>query len=258
MKFQNVLPILEDIPFMSSIQGKIIYDLIIENEIKHILELGIAHGTGSCYMAAALDENKNGEIITIDNQSAIERKPNIYELAEKCNLSQYISPVFANSSYNWELMKLVDKNTVDGICQPIFDFCYIDGAHNFEIDTCAFYLVDKLLKPNGLLLFDDLNWTYAKSPSLKNSDLVKNMTDEEKNTPHIKKLIELVVLPHPNYHKATNHDAWFLISKKGINNIQKGKSINLKDHFPEKSLLADIKNILIKIKNRKYKLMPRV
>ncbi|NBC59103.1 MAG: hypothetical protein GVY05_12580 [Bacteroidetes bacterium] len=115
-----------------------------------------------------------------------------------------------------------------------------------------FFLVDKLLKPNGVILFDDLNWTYAKSPSLKNTDAVKNMTQEEKNTPHIKKLVELIVLPHSNYHNSSKHDAWFIVSKKADNHKEARSPFILEEHFPEKSLFEDIKNILIKIKNKKY------
>ena len=32
------------------------------------------------------------------------------------------------------------------ICQPIYDFCFIDGSKNWTIDSSAFFLVDKLLK----------------------------------------------------------------------------------------------------------------
>ena len=43
---------------------------------------------------------------------------------------------------------------------PKFDFCYIDGGHNWSDTGFAFFLVDRLLKSNGIIVFDDLDWTY--------------------------------------------------------------------------------------------------
>ena len=122
MKFNQITEIVGDTPCMSNRQGKLIYDLIIDNDITQILELGMAHGTGSNYMAAALEEKGNGLVISIDNQTAKTRVPSIQDMLNKTNLHKYVQPIFANSSYNWELMKLIEKNTVNGVCTPQFDF----------------------------------------------------------------------------------------------------------------------------------------
>lgn len=245
MKLESLLPVIQNVPHMTEEQGNLIYNLILENNIVDILELGIAHGTGSCYMAAALDEKGKGSITTIDNKTALNRKPNVHELTTACGLTQYVTPIFANSSYNWELMKLIEQQTKDGICEPIFDFCFLDGAHNFEIDCCAFFLVDKLLKPGSLLLFDDLHWTYASSPSLKDTEQVKTMADDEKTIPHIKKLVDLLVLNHPNYHQASATNEWFLIRKKDDQNSSK---TSLNSYELKTTLSEDVKGILRKLK----------
>ena len=51
-----------------------------------------------------------------------------------------------------------------------------------------------------MILFDDLDWTYAKSPSQKDSPHVKRKPEEEKTTPQVRKVFELLVKPHPSYH----------------------------------------------------------
>lgn len=247
MKLSDVVPMIKGIPHMTEKQGETIYKLILDNKIKDVLELGIAHGVGSCYMAAALDEKGGGSIVTIDNKSALERKPNVHELTEKCGLTKYVTPVFANSSYNWELMKLIDRQTKNGVCEPLFDFCYLDGAHNFEIDCCAFFLVDRLMKPGGIILFDDLNWTYGKSPSLKDTEWVKKMDDDEKHTPHIKKLVDLIVSNHPHYHQASTSGEWFLARKKGGGDEP---GINLSDYTPKTTLMERVKRVAQKVKNK--------
>lgn len=45
---------------MTPEQGQIVYDFVKNSDIENILELGFAHGTSTCYMAAALDEKKAG------------------------------------------------------------------------------------------------------------------------------------------------------------------------------------------------------
>lgn len=154
--------------------------------------------------------NGGGHLTTIDLKTAkTQRNPNIEELLDKLELNEYVTPYFENKSYTWRLMKLIEENP-----DPIFDFCYIDGAHDWYNDGFAFLLVDKLLKPGGWIIFDDLTWTFATSPSLKNTDYVKNMTDEEKNTPQIKKVFDILVKKNENYHNFSVIKDWGIAQKK--------------------------------------------
>ncbi len=250
MKISDVKNIIGSVPHMTPTQGELIYSIILDNDIFDILELGIAHGTGSCYMAAALQEKGKGLVTTIDNKSALLRKPDIFELLKTCDLETFVSPVFADSSYNWELMKLIKQQTKDGVCAPLFDFCYIDGAHNFEIDNSAFFLVDKLLKPGGFIIFDDVNWTYASSAGLKDSEWVINMGVDEKTTPHIKALVELVVMSHPDYTDFQFHDDWFLTRKKSSIAQENKRKITIEQYKPNTDIAHDTKALLRKIAKR--------
>ena len=78
-------------------------------------------------------------------------------------------------------MKFIEEN--DG---PIFDFCYIDGTHDWYNDGFAFLLVDKLLKPGGMIIFDDYNWSFGSSPSMQESPKVLAMSDEERGSSYKK------------------------------------------------------------------------
>lgn len=64
-----------------------------------------------------------------------------------------------NDSYNWNLIKLFKSSGF----QPIFDYCFLDGAHTFAIDALSFFLVDKLLKVGGYVDFDDYGWRLRNS-----------------------------------------------------------------------------------------------
>ena len=59
-----------------------------------------------------------------------------------------------NDSYNWALMKLIENN--NGM--PIFDYCFLDGAHTVAVDALTYLLCDKMLRVGGYIDFDDYNW----------------------------------------------------------------------------------------------------
>jgi len=208
MKFEDALKFLNGIPHIQTSSAKVLYNFVLNGDIKYILELGFAHGVSTCYMAAALEEKGVGLITTIDNQAAKRRKPDIFELLRITNLEKYVNPIFADTSYNWELMKMIDKQTEHNKCEPIFNFCFIDGAHSWEVDGLAFFLSEKLLKPGGWILFDDLNWSYSSSPTLKDTDFVKKMPDDQKYTPQITKVFFLLAKQHPNFENFRIDKEW--------------------------------------------------
>jgi predicted O-methyltransferase YrrM len=188
---------------MSFEQAQVICDVIAENKFRHILELGFRHGVSTCYMAAALDDLGAGEITTIDLLGAKEAQPNIDALLGDLGLAHLVDVYYEPTSYIWRLMKLLEADDA-----PRFDFCYIDGAHDWATDGFAFFLVDRLLKPGGLIIFDDMDWTYESSPTLKRTEQVRVMPDEEKKTQQVRKVYDLLVKTHPAYGDFMIKDGW--------------------------------------------------
>jgi Predicted O-methyltransferase len=188
--------------------GRLLYEFVLRSRARTILELGFAHGNSTCYMAAALDEARQGSITTIDRESSLSREPNIHELLERAGLGAYVNPVFAHTSYNWELMQLIEQQRGARHTDPLFDFVFIDGAHTWEVDGLAFFLIDKLLLPGGFVLFDDVHWTLAASPALQNSERIQSLSEEEKRTPQIMRVFGLLVMQHPDYSNFTVKGNW--------------------------------------------------
>lgn len=58
----------------------------------------------------------------------------------------------SHGSYSWTLFELMEKGEQ-------FDAIYIDGHHTFLVDLPAFFLADRLLRPGGVMLIDDIRWT---------------------------------------------------------------------------------------------------
>lgn len=208
MKPENVLKVVNRIPYMAFDLAQEITSFILEHKLKNILELGFRHGVSTCYMAGALEEMGGGNITTVDLENAKTAKPNIEELLKTLSLSKYVKIYYEPTSYIWRLMKLIEENP-----DPAFDLCYIDGAHDWFVDGFAFFLVDKLLLPGGWIVFDDIDWTYAISPALKDTERVKNMPKEERETKQMRKVYDLLVKPHPNYNNFQVKNDWVYAQK---------------------------------------------
>ncbi len=247
MTFNRIRDNIGDIPLMSAEDGKILYEFILATRRRRILELGFAHGTSTCYMAAALEEQGDGSIVTVDNTSAREREPNIFSLLERTGLSPFVTPLFSEPSYTWELKNMIERQTSGNVTVPCFDFCFIDGAHAWEPDGLAFFLVEKLLVPGGWVLFDDLDWTYDRS-SIRNDDWVKAMPDDYKATPQIDRVFSLLVLQHPSFEHFRREGRWGWAQKKS--DLPGHSDAQLDSIYLDQSISGDSKRLLKKIAKR--------
>ncbi|HXL99390.1 MAG TPA: class I SAM-dependent methyltransferase [Rhizomicrobium sp.] len=204
MKFETIAKIVEGVRFISPGNARILYDLIVSERRNNILELGIAHGTATCYMAAAVDElGQGGKVTAVDLERArAEFSPSAEEQLAGAGLSHLVRIVRMKTGYNWFLHDNIRENTKDDVCAEQYDLCIIDGPKNWTIDGLAFFLVDKLLKPDGVLIFDDYDWTYSSAGRKRDqTDGVQHndLSDAELRTPQIREVFELLVKQHPNY-----------------------------------------------------------
>jgi predicted O-methyltransferase YrrM len=211
VEFDRLTAAVADIPHMPPERGREIYAFVREHQPRSVLELGFAHGVSSCYIGAALKANGGGVLTTIDQDSAHKRQPDIHTLLSQTDLLDWVQPIYTPTSYTWELMRLLEGTPAG---EWRLDFAFIDGAHSWFVDGLAFFLVDRLLKPESWILFDDLYWTYATSPTLADSDMVKAMPDDERTTPQIGKVFDLLVRTHPQYHQFRVDGSWGWARKK--------------------------------------------
>lgn len=249
MKFEKIAEILGDIPYTRPRQGKILYDFICTARAQNILELGFAHGVSTCYLAAALDEQSSGTVLTMDFQSAAANEPNIFSLLKRTNLERYVSPILSQSSYTWELMKIIEQQTQDGVCHPKFDFCFIDGGHLWDVDGFAFFLVDKLLKPGSWVLFDDVYWTYTDD--IKGTDLARSIPEEQRSISQIERVFSLLVCQHPHFQNMEIREKWGWAQKRpDVPEIELSCNV-VRDVYQHQSLFSDLIAIWNKLKRIK-------
>jgi predicted O-methyltransferase YrrM len=217
MKFDEVQRVVGGVPFISPEHALSLYNKILSERPAEILELGIAHGTATCVMAAALDEIGAGQISAVDLADAA-FSPSAEEQLDRCGLSAYATVARMQTGYTWFLHDEIRRRTANGACQPRYDLCIIDGPKNWTIDGCAFFLADKLLRPGGWIIFDDYDWTYAGAAVTRAAtDGVTHraLSEAERTTPQIREVFELLVVQHGDYGDfiVEDHKDWAMARK---------------------------------------------
>lgn len=254
MKFEHVYNKIKDVPYISKNNAKSLYNFIIENKPTHILELGIAHGTASCFMAAALDEIGGGHLTCVDLIDVKDEfNPSIEEQLEALDLNKNTDIHRMKSGYNWFLHDDIkaSSNNQDHVCKPKYDLIIIDGPKNWTIDSSSFFLCDKLLNENGWIIWDDFNWTYSRASNRKEATdgiTHRSLSEDELNTPHIKEIFELLVMQHPDYGNfIIQEDSDWVWANKIKNNAS--KSITYKhSHSIQYYVIRKVRSLFKKIK----------
>ena len=159
-----------------------------------IAEIGIWKGGTSFQLAKFLDGK--GELHLFDYQDIVDETAKNLNDVGFSNIVSWGSSYKYLDSYNWTLMKLMERST-----EPIFDFIYMDGAHTWAIDALTFFLCDKLLKPGGYLDFDDYHWTLRNSSldPLKIPETALLYTDEQIDSKQVKLIVDLLVKRNDGY-----------------------------------------------------------
>jgi predicted O-methyltransferase YrrM len=217
MEFDEVAAAVEGVPFMSPELGRRVYDHIRRTRPEQALELGTAHGVSAAYIAAALEANRHGHLTTVDHGGAA-YDPSPEQVLRRAGLAHRVTVVREHSSYNWFLKTQVERSSdAAGNCEPRYDFCYLDGSKNFNIDGLAVVLIEKLLRPDGWLLMDDLEWTYERNPWITpdgEGRPLGPMSESERTEPHLLAVFELLVKQNPAFTHFIREDAWYGWARK--------------------------------------------
>jgi predicted O-methyltransferase YrrM len=199
---------------MSPDQGRVIGDHVRRTGPREALELGTAHGVGAAYIAAALEPG--ARLTTVDFAGAA-YPPAPEDVLARAGVADRVEIVRAYSSYTWWLKEQVQaRSDAHGNVEPRYDFVYLDGAKNWTVDGLAVVLVEKLLRPGGWLLLDDLDWTYADDPGRAATDGVvhRDLSEPERTEPHLRAVFDLIVAQHPSFTELRREDEWWGWARK--------------------------------------------
>jgi predicted O-methyltransferase YrrM len=201
-------------------QGWNIYKQIRTNGYHRILELGFNWGVSTCYLASAVAGEQGGHVITIDLANRVRFYPGVESFLEACGLRHAVTVFYEHTSYTWRLRAFLRMNP-----RPEFDLVYLDGGHLWEPDALAFLLAEQMLRPGGMMIFDDLHWTFGASAHWADTEAVRDMPADERETPHVKEIFDLLVKPHPNIAQTFENSSWgFAIKRKDADFISNDQS----------------------------------
>lgn len=138
-----------------------------DNQPRKVLEIGCFEGQSTCWIINNLLNHEESEIFCVDPfTGSIEHN------------QQQTTGLLERFCHN---IKLTGKSNKVKICratsvevlpkllisQLLFDFCYIDGSHLATDVLFDAVLVWKMLKPGGIIIFDDYLWpVYQDQPLL--------------------------------------------------------------------------------------------
>jgi predicted O-methyltransferase YrrM len=209
--FEQVAAAVAGVPFMSPEQGRVIHDHVAGAHARDVLELGTAHGVGAAYLASG-----GAHVTTVDFAGAA-YDPSPEQTLAKAGVADLVTIVREYSSYTWWLKEQVAaRSDAHGNVEPAFDFIYLDGAKNWTIDGLAVILAEKLLRPGGWLLLDDLDWTYAQDPGREATDGIvhRELSEPERTQPHLRAVFDLIVAQHPSFTELKVQDEWWGWARK--------------------------------------------
>jgi predicted O-methyltransferase YrrM len=203
----DVKSVVGDLPFMTLERAEAMTGLIHENDVRDVLELGFCHGVSTCYIAAALEQRGEGHVVTIDRASRILNAPSVEQLLDRLSVRHRAMIFYEYDSYNWRMQHFFAQSV-----RPEFDLIYLDGAHTWNVDGFAFLLAERLLAPGGVIVFDDLRWSFAKSQSTCTK--TSAMPKDERDLEQVKLIFDLLVKPHPNIVEVWEDGNWGFARKR--------------------------------------------
>lgn len=154
-------------------------------------EIGVYEGETASRVSQMLREGSQIHLFDFEDKVPV--------AADKCredvSVVQWPNSRKLYDSYNWSLDQALQAGVE-------LDVAFLDGAHTFHHDALAFFLIDRMLKPGGYILFDDYNWSHATSPSMKPAvfpKILDQYTEEQIQDSQVKRVVDHLVKTHPNY-----------------------------------------------------------
>jgi predicted O-methyltransferase YrrM len=220
MQFEEAAKIVEEVPqpHIPASRGRLLYEHIRKNKPEKVLELGTARGGSAVFLASALEANGTGHLTTVDSTRWHWLDPTPQEVLGKAGLSHRVTFDKSCSTYSWFLKAEIEKCLTDaGTVRPEYDFIFLDGAKNWSTDGIAVVTAEKLLKPGGWLLLDDLGWSYAKhaadTPFHYEIEIAK-LSEDERSQPHLRRIFDLLIRTNPAFDEFVIQDNWWGWARK--------------------------------------------
>ncbi len=130
-------------------RGAFIRDVCRAERARSVLEIGMAWGLSTLHILEGLLNNGAGEHahVVVDPQQTSEFHGAGNQILRDAGVEQFVE--FHQDYSELLLPRLVSEGRV-------FDFVFIDGAHRFDNVFVDLFYANRLLKPGGVVVFDDV------------------------------------------------------------------------------------------------------
>lgn len=168
-----------------------------------VAEIGIGYGATALQILKLLGE---GDVYYVfsregDIKDFVEDLQT-YDFGIKCRVVACGNSNYALDSYNWNLSNMVFEMR-ERHKAGIFYVVYLDGSHTLVHDGLAVCLLKELIKDGGYLVLDDLFWSFAKSPTVRQVGF-KMFPKEQAEDCQIFRVQELFLTNDPNWERLSS------------------------------------------------------
>ena len=141
-----------------------------KEKIKNVLEIGCYEGRATIFLCEkVLQEGVNYDII--DTFGGTLEESGMGSTAKRLKDEDFI---YNNFTHNISFHSHINFNINKGYSQHIlptlveqdkqYDFIYVDASHRADDTFVDAYYAHKILKPGGLIVFDDFGWKDPNAP----------------------------------------------------------------------------------------------
>jgi predicted O-methyltransferase YrrM len=128
-----------------------LYECVISVRPIHAIELGTNLGVSTCYLSAAIDRQRFGEIHSFEVSPY--RIKEAQSLVDRVGL---VRPCFHRGFFKDTLPQHVES-------AGYIDFAFIDGDHTFDGTLFLAECISSKLSSRALVVFDDIYWSQEMS-----------------------------------------------------------------------------------------------
>jgi predicted O-methyltransferase YrrM len=130
-------------------EGDLLYSLVRSIRPEVTIEIGMANGLSTLFIAQGLADNGSGRHIAIDPFQKSEWKGAGMAMIQRAKLDHLVELVELPSH---QALPELERSGVRS------DFCFVDGSHLFDYVLTDFLCLDRLLVDGGIMAFDDSDW----------------------------------------------------------------------------------------------------